>query len=154
MTIGKKIIGGYVVVLALLAIVMFIAFYSLARIQATYDGFIDVDERLVEGAGKLRFEMNVQVAIYRGILLYPDLQNSHQEELQASRRQVNEIIGTMRQLAHSAEGRSMLEEIATLQAKNEQIQDQVIELAQQGKPAEALALGIKEVRPLNRTLDD
>ena len=151
MTIGKKIIGGYVVVLALLAIVMFIAFYSLARIQATYDGFIDVDERLVEGAGKLRFEMNVQVASYRGILLYADLQNSHQEELQASRRQVNEAIGTMRQLAHSAEGRSMLEEIATLQAKNEQIQDQVIELAQQGNHAEALALGIKEVRPLNRT---
>src|SRR3990170_1867663 len=123
MTIGKKIIGGYAVVLALLAIVMFIAFYSLARIQATYDGFVDVDERLVEGAGKLRFEMEDQVASYRGILLYPDLLSSYQEELQASRRRVNEVNGSMRQLVHSAEGRSMLEEIATLQAQNERNQD-------------------------------
>lgn len=154
MTIGKKIIGGYVIVLALLAIVMFIAFYSLARIQATYDGFIDVDERLVEGAGKLRFEMNDQVANYRGILLYSDLQKSHWEELQANRRRFSEIAGTMRQLVRTAEGRGMLEEIAALQAKNEQAQDRVIDLARQGKHAEALALGIEEVRPLNRALDD
>jgi len=48
----------------------------------------------------------------------------------------------------------MLEEIAALQAKNEQSQDRVIELARQGKHAEALALGIKEVRPISRALDD
>src|SRR3990167_5732294 len=101
MTIGKKIIGGYVVVLALLAIVMFIAFYSLTRIQATYDGFIDVDERLVEGVGKLRFELNDQVATYRGILLYSDLQKSHWEELQANRGRFHESIGTMRRLVHN-----------------------------------------------------
>ena len=154
MTIGKKIIGGYVVVLALLAIVMFIAFYSVTRIQATYDGFIDVDERLVEGAGKLRIELNDQVATYRGILLYSDLQQSLWEELQANRRRFSEVIGTMRRLAATAEGRGMLEEVAALQAKNEQAQDRVIELARQGKHAEALALGIKEVRPINRALDD
>ncbi|TAJ94040.1 MAG: chemotaxis protein [Gammaproteobacteria bacterium] len=154
MTIGKKFFGGYALVLALLAIVMSIAFYSLSRIQAAYDGFIDVDERLVDGAGKLRFEMNGQVSSYRGILLYPDLQSSHQEELLASRRRVTEVIGTMRQLVYTAEERSMLEEIATQQARNERNQDQVIELARQGKQAEALALGIEEVRPLNRALDD
>jgi methyl-accepting chemotaxis protein len=154
MTIGKKIIGGYVVVLALLVLVMLIAFYSFARIQATYDSFIDVDERLVEGARKLRFEMNDQVANYRGILLYPDLQKSHREELQANWHRFNEIIASMRELARSAEGRGMLDEIAALQAKNEQAQDRVIELARQGKHAEALALGIREVRPLTRAMDD
>ena len=86
MTIGKKIIGGYAVVLALLAIITFVAFYSLARIQATYDGFIDVDAQLVEGAGKLRFELNDQVANYRAILLYSDSQKSYLEELQVNRR--------------------------------------------------------------------
>ncbi|MDP1683003.1 MAG: MCP four helix bundle domain-containing protein, partial [Burkholderiales bacterium] len=154
MTIGKKIIGGYIVVLALLALVMFIAFYSFARIQATYDGFIDVDEQLVEGAGKLRIELNDQIANYRGILLYPDLLKSYLEELQTNRRRFGEIVGSMRQHVRSAEGRGMLEEIAALQAKNEQVQDRVIELARSGKLAEALALGIKEVRPLNRAQDD
>ena len=154
MTIGKKIIGGYIVVLALLALVMFIAFYSLARIQATYDGFIDVDAQLAEGASKLRFELNDQIGNYRGILLYPDLQKSYLEELQANRRRFSEIVGSMRQLVRSAEERGMLEEITALQAKNEHAQDRVIELARQGKHAEALALGVKEVRPLNRAQDD
>jgi len=51
-------------------------------------------------------------------------------------------------LAISGEGREMVHEIATLQAKHEQAQQRVIALAQQGKRAEALVLGIKEVRPL------
>ena len=50
MTIGKKIIGGYAIVLTLLAIVMFVAFYSLDRVQVTYNRFLDVNERLVEDA--------------------------------------------------------------------------------------------------------
>ena len=154
MTIGKKIIGGYIAVLVLLALVVFIAFYSLTRIQATYGGFIDVDAQLVEGAGKLRFELSDQVANYRGILLYFDLQKSHWEELQANRNRFNELIGKMSQRVRSAEGRGMLEEITALQAQNEQAQDRVIALAQQGKHAEALALGIKEVRPLNAALGD
>ena len=154
MTIGKKIIGGYIAVLVLLAFVMFIAFYSLTRMQATYDGFIDVDAQLVEGAGKLRFELSDQVANYRGILLYSDLLKSYLEELQTNRRRFNEIIESMRRLVRSAEGRSVLEEIAALQAKNELTQDRVIELVRQGKHAEALVLGIKEVRPLNAALID
>ncbi len=154
MTIGKKIVGGYVIVLALLAIVMLTALYSLARIQATYGDFIDVDEQLVQSADRLRFELNDQVANYRGILLYPDLQKDYLEALQANRRHFSKIVGTMRQLVRSAEGRDMLDEIAALQAKNEQAQDGVIELARQGKHAEALALGIEEVRPLNASLID
>ena len=154
MTIGKKIIGGYAVVLGLLAIVMSVAFYSLDRVQATYGGFIDVDVQLVGGADKLRFELNDQVANYRGILLYPDLRKTYLEDLQANRRRFGEIVGTMRQLVRGAEGSGMLDEIAALQAKNELAQDGVIELARQGKRAQALALGIEEVRPLNDALLD
>ncbi|MHB1188356.1 methyl-accepting chemotaxis protein [Thiobacillus sp.] len=154
MTIGKKIIGGYVVVLGLLAIVMFVAFYSLDRVQATYDGFIDVDEQLVKGADRLRFELNDQVANYRGILLYPDRRKIHMEDLQANRRRFGEIVATMRRLVRSTEGRGMLDEIAAMQAKNEQAQDGVIELARQGKRAEALTQGIEEVRPLSAALLD
>lgn len=154
MTISKKIIGGYVAILTLLGLVVFIAFYALAKIQTTYDNFIDVDAQLVEGTGKLRFELNDQVANYRGILLYADLLQSHLKELQTNRRRFGEIIETMRQLVRSAEGRALLEDIAVVQAKNEQAQDRVIALAQQGKHAAALALGIKEVRPLNADLID
>jgi methyl-accepting chemotaxis protein len=152
MTIGKKIIGGYLIVLALLALVVFAAFYALARIQTTYDGFIDVDERLVESADQLRFELRSQIARYRAILLYPDLQEKYQEELQADHRQFKEVVEKMRSAVLTREGRAMLDEIAIQQAKSEQAQARVIDLARQGKRAEALALGVKEVRPLSTSL--
>ena len=129
MTVGKKIVGGYVVVLALLALVTITAFYSLTRLQTAYDGFIDVDERLVEGANQLRFELRSQIARYRAILLYPDLQEEYREELQADHRQFKEIIEKMRGAVPTGEGRTMLNEIAALQAKNEQAQARVIDLA-------------------------
>jgi len=154
MTIGKKIIGGYVIVLALLALVTATAFYSLDRVQATYDRFIDVNERLVGGANELRFELRDQIAHYRAILLYPDLQKKYWEELQADHRQFTEVIEKMRQLVVSSEGRDKLNEIAALQAKHEQAQERVVELAQRGASAEALALGVKEVLPLGTALID
>ncbi|KAF0158990.1 MAG: methyl-accepting chemotaxis sensory transducer, partial [Rhodocyclaceae bacterium] len=152
MSIGKKIIGGYLVVLALLALVVLVAFYSLARIQTTYNGFIDVDEQLVEGADQLRFELRSQIARYRAILLYPDLQEKYQEELRTDHRQFKEVVEKMRRAVLTGEGRTMLDEIAAQQAKSEQAQTRVIDLARQGKRAEALALGIKEVRPLSASL--
>ncbi len=154
MTIGRKIIGGYIIVLALLVLVTGIAFYALARIQTTYDSFIDVNVQQVEGTGKLRFELNDQIANYRGILLYPDSQKSYLNGLQDNRRRFSQITGTMRELVRSDEGRGILEEIAALQAKNEQAQDRIIELAQRGKRADALTLGIKEVLPINTALLD
>ena len=57
MTIGKKIIGAYAVVLTLLAIVTIGAFYSLGRIKAAYDRFLDVNQRLVEAASEIRWQL-------------------------------------------------------------------------------------------------
>ena len=152
MTIGKKIIGGYAVVLALLAIVMFVAFYSLDRVQVTYNRFLDVNERLVDGANEIRFLARDQTAHYRGILLYPDLQKQYRDKLEADYRQFKEILERMRRLVFAKEGLDMVNEIAALEAKIEQGEQRVIDLAQRGKRAEALALGIEEVRPVTETM--
>jgi methyl-accepting chemotaxis protein len=154
MTISKKIIGGYAIVLAVLAIVMLVALVSINRMQATYDHFLNVDERLVDGANELRFGLSDQVGHYRAILLYPDRQKQYWDELQDAHRRFAETIEKMRLLVISAEGLDMLNEIASVQAKHEQGQERVVDLAQHGKYAEALALGIKEVRPLNETLSN
>ena len=154
MTIGKKIIGGYIIVLALLALVTGIAFYSLARIQSTYDGFIDVDAQLVSSVDELRFQLRSQVGHYRAILLYPDQQKKYWGDLQNDHRQFAESIDKMRRLMPSAEGLSMVNEIAAMQAQHELGQERAVSLAQQNKRAEALTLGIKEVRPLTDALTD
>ena len=55
MTISKKIIGGYIAILSLLVLVTGVAFYALKQTQATYNNFLNVDERLLEGANELRY---------------------------------------------------------------------------------------------------
>lgn len=152
MTIGRKLIGGYAIVLALLVLVTGIAFYSLEKTQATYNSFLDVNERLVDGSNELRFELRGQTAHYRAILLYPDLQKKYWDDLQNAYRQFAATIEKMRRLVLSAEGLDMLNEIAAIQAQHEQGQERVVNLAQHNKRAEALALGIKEVRPLTDAL--
>jgi methyl-accepting chemotaxis protein len=154
MTIGKKIIGGYAVVIALLVIVTVISFNSLRSIQGAYKRFIDVNERLIDGANELRFEVRDQVAHYRAYLLYPDERKKYWDQLQEDYNQFNTIIERMKKLVITDEGRSMLDEIAALQVKHEQGQEKVIELVQKGKSSEALAHGIKEVRPLTYKITD
>ncbi|MFA6970794.1 MAG: methyl-accepting chemotaxis protein [Gallionella sp.] len=154
MTIGRKLIGGYTIVLALLVLAMGIAFYALEKVQSTYDHFLDVNERLVDGSNELRFQLRSQVGHYRGSLLYPDLEKKYLNDLQTDYRQFNKSVEAMERLAITGEGREMLREIVDLQAKHEQAQQRVIALAQQGKRAEALALGIREVYPLTTTLLD
>jgi len=154
MTIGKKIIAGYAIVLMLLAIVTITAFYSFDRTQKAYSHFIDVNERLMEGANELRFELRDQIAHYRGFLLYPGLQKKFWDDLQDDHHQFKENIEKMRRLAITGEGVGMVNGIESLQAKHEQAQERVIELEQKGKHAEALALGIREVLPLTNTLLD
>ncbi|MFA6921816.1 MAG: methyl-accepting chemotaxis protein [Gallionella sp.] len=152
MTIGKKLIGGYAIVLALLVSLMSIAFYSLEQIKDTYDRYIDVNERLVDGSNELRFQLRSQVGHYRGMLLYTDQDTQFLSDLQTDYRHFNKSIEAMSLLVISGDARNMLQEVKYLQQQNERAQQRVIALAQQGKRGEALALGIKEVRPLTTTL--
>src|SRR3989338_6725146 len=148
MTIGKKLIGSYVIVLTLLVIVTVIAINALHQTRTTYDTFLDVYAKQVNYTDDLRFELRDQIAHYRAILLYPELQKQYRDQLQSDYRSFREILDKMRVLARTVIGREMLNEIAPLQEKHEQMQQRVIELSQRGKHAEALALGAKEVATL------
>ena len=154
MTISRKIIGGYAIVLVVSAIAMIVAFVSISRMQTTYDRFIDVNERLADGATDLRFELRNQSAHHRGFLLFPKLQQHYSEALQADRRHFKEIVEKMQHLVYTSEGVDMLNDISTMQMQYEQLQDQVINLAQHGKQVEALELETKEVQPLSDKLLD
>jgi methyl-accepting chemotaxis protein len=153
MTIGKKIIGGYVLVLALLAVAVAAGFYATNVTQDTYRELLDVRQRLVDGANELRFEVRDQIAHYRGFLLYPDAEQRYLDGLRADYGQFDAILGRMRQLVFTEDGRSLLNELATLENKHEEAQERVIALAQEGKRAEAIALGTREVRLLADSLN-
>ncbi len=152
MTLGKKMIGGYTLVLMFLIAVAGVGLYSLRTIQTSYNEFIDVSDRLVAGADQLRYEVRNQTAHYRAFLLYPQDRKKYRNDLQQDHQQFGEIVEQMRKLVVTPEGLSILNGIADMQAKHEERQEQVMALSEKGKMAEALALGVNEVRPLSEAL--
>jgi methyl-accepting chemotaxis protein len=141
MTIGRKIIGGYVLVLALLAIVTAVAFYSLKAIERTNAGFLDVNMQAILGATELQLEARDQAAQYRGLLLYPEQRARLLGELRESHRQFDMLLDKVRGLTRSEAGARMVDEIEEAQKMYKEGQEQGIRLLEQGKPDEAIASG-------------
>ena len=147
MTISKKIIGSYAVVLALLVLVTSVAFYALNQTQATYNRFLNVDERLLEAANELRSVTFAQQTYVRGMLLYTELHQVNQGLLEANDRQFKQIFERMRALTDFTESNDLVDDLETLQQQLEQAQQQAVRLALEKKTEEAIAYTIKEFRP-------
>lgn len=150
MTIGKKIIGGYLVVLALLGMVVLTALYAINRIEKTYGQFVDVDLRLVDSAARLRAEAGIQAASYRAALLFPAARTGYLGELEASRRRFAEVIEEMLAVVRTEDGPRFIREISDLQSQNEAAQDRV--LATGGAAASSRDRDIEAVRQVNDRL--
>jgi CHASE3 domain sensor protein len=152
MTIGKKIISGYLVVLVMLIIVTGVAFYSLKSTEDTYEHLINVNERLIDAANEIRFEVRNQTARFRGFLLYPDKQEDFLGKLREDYGTFNTIIENAQKLVITKEGAEILNEIRNLNLQYNQIQQEAINLVQQGKKAEALVPAAEKGRPLTEKL--
>jgi methyl-accepting chemotaxis protein len=143
MTIGRKIIGGYALVLTLLAIVAAVAFYSLKANERAYAKFLEVDSEAIVGATQLMLEARDQVAQYRGLLLYPEQHTRLVNELRESHRRFDALLEALRRLPRSEAGERLVDEIADIEEKFKGIQEQGIRLIEQGKRDEAAALNEK-----------
>ncbi len=146
MTISKKIIGSYVVVLALLVLVTSVAFYALNQTQTTYNRFLNVDERLLEAANELRSVTFAQQTYVRGMLLYQELHQVNQGLLETNDRQFKQIFERMRGLTGDVES-DVLDDLETLQQQLEQAQHHTVRLALQKKTDAATEYAIQEFRP-------
>jgi methyl-accepting chemotaxis protein len=146
MAISHKIIGGYVVILVLLALVTGVAFYALRQTQTTYDDFLNVDERLLESGNDLMTVTYAQQSYVRGILLYPDIRQLNQTLLEANDRQYKEIFTKMHRLMRMPERIAFISELESIQQQLLQAQQEVLRLAAEQKNEEAIAYTMKEFR--------
>ncbi|MBI4523301.1 MAG: MCP four helix bundle domain-containing protein [Deltaproteobacteria bacterium] len=154
MTIGKKIVGGYLVILLILVVVTAAAFYALRMIEGAYTEFLDVDAQAILNATELKLEARDQTAQFRGLLLYPEEQSRILPELGDSQRQLGALVEKLRTLSRFETARRILEEIAEIQKKYKEGQERGIALLQQGKRRDAVALSDKELLPLALELRD
>ena len=82
MTIGRKILGVNLVLLVLLVIVSVIGTIGLRVTHSRYDHFLSVNEKLVDASNMLLYETASQPRYFRAFLLYPDLRDEYQQNLQ------------------------------------------------------------------------
>lgn len=142
MTIGKRIIGGYGVVLALLLLVTVVAFYSLQSVQRSYAGFLDVETQAMIGAQQLGQEAANQVGHHRGALLYyPSDHQRRVQELRESHREFDAILEKLRRLSGSEAGTRLLGEIDLAHKRLQEGQEEGLRVIEGGKREEALAMG-------------
>ena len=151
MTISKKIVGGYGIALVMLIIVIICAFYSFKTIQNGYNEYIDVRVNQIFGADELGLTLNKETSHVRGWFLSPDTQ-SLLDDLREDYRQFEAIVGSMQKRALTDVGLGMVRELADLHEKYKDGQEKVIAIAQEGRIEGALALGIKETRPVGDEL--
>lgn len=154
MTIGRKIIGGYLIVLAILIIVCAATFYTFRTIQGAYAEFLDSNTQAILIATGLKLEARDQTAQYRGALLYPEEQDQLIHDMRDSHREFDVLVVKLRTLSRSETARRFLQEIEEIQKRHKAGQEQAIALLQRGKRQEAIALSTKEVRPLAQKLRD
>ncbi len=141
MTIGRKIMGGYLVLLVLLIIVAVVGIVGLRTMESRYTHFLDVNEKLVDASNMLLYETANQPRYFRGFLLYDDLRDEYWSELQDTYKRFNAIIEEAKVIALTQEGISMLDEISSLGLQVRNLYQQSFDLVQQGKLDEASALG-------------
>jgi len=148
MTIGKKIIGGYVVVLMILVVVTAVALYIFRNTEGAYTVFLDTDTQAILTATELKLEARDQAAQFRGLVLYPEDQSRLLKKLRESHGQFDKLVEKLRTLDRSESGRRILAAIEEIQKKHSETQERGIALLQQGKRSEAVTLGAKELLAL------
>ena len=140
MGIGKRIIGGYALILALLAAVAAFGFYALRAVEGSYDALLQVNVQAIIGATELKQEARDQVAQYRGLLLYPEQRSRLLADLRESHRQFDALLEKLRGLSRAEAERRLLDEIVATQKQYKESQERGIQLMEQGKPKEAIGL--------------
>ena len=141
MTIGRKIMGGYLVLLVLLVVVGVTGIVGLRTIEGKYTYFLDVHEKLVNVSDRLLYEVANQPRFFRGLLLYESLQSQYWNDLQETHKRFDGIIEEAKAIDHTQERISMLNEIANLGLQVKKHYQESFDLVQQGKLDEAIELG-------------
>ena len=155
MNIGKKIIGGYIIVLVLMIIAVSTGYYSINVFDKNYKKLLEVDQKQIQNSGTLKLLVEQQKADYRGLLVYRDDPKTYLDSLYKNRELFNDalIAAQKSELSENdAESLDILKNIRTLQDEFEQEQDTIISLVNAGKREDAINFSANEIRPVRAEL--
>ncbi len=140
-----------------LVVLILIAMGIVTVLQLSHmrHSLVDITERrmgTLRELGELRDQVNLQARVIRNIALRPDteLAQAEAKRLEVSRLAVDGIFAHLDQLIQSAEGRGELNQIKELRKQYAGAVGHYLEVLEQGRHDEAVALLFEAVRPLQQ----
>lgn len=146
MTVGRKITGGYVLLLVLMIVISIMSIVGFNVIEGRYSHFLDVDEKKVNDSNMLLYETASQPRYFRAYLLYDSMRSEYKSKLEDSFDSFDDIIDDLEAMDLSTEGLLMLDNIVSLEDDYRQELQDVINLMEEGKEAEALTLAEQNIQ--------
>ena len=153
LTLGKKIVGGTSVLLAMVLLISGLGLYSVNRLKAAFDNAANGSVQKIVSSGKLDSAEGDMLIAQRGYLLYGMIQDAEMTAksergfaagLAASRAALEE----MRPLIITEEARRSLEASSSGLRDWEAVFGDIRKLMQAQKPQEALQLATQKGLPL------
>lgn len=145
MTIGRKILVLNLVLLVLLVIVAVIGMLGLRITHSRYYRFLEVNEELIDASNIILYESANHPRYFSIYLLYPLLRDEYSSKLEETYKRFDQAIEEAKAIAPTQEGISLLNEISNLGLELRNHINESIDLVQQGKEDEALALARQEI---------
>ncbi|GAX91184.1 methyl-accepting chemotaxis protein [Effusibacillus lacus] len=148
-TIGKKLIGGFLTVAAILGITSGITYYSIKKVDTSYSELLERRASVLVQAKDIQVNAVQQNASLRGYLLTQD-QNTL-KNLQNANAKLNDLVNKTISMVNSTEQKEELEKLGALNQEYKKKSDQILELMQTNQ-AEANKLANTEVAQLGRDM--
>ena len=159
LTIGKKLIVGFGVLIFLLLIFGGVTVIQLGIIKKDAT---DIDERIEKVNNSVGIR-RAAIAIFssvRDMLIIDDMKKKEEakKSIEENRAKYKELIEAIKKATYTKEGMTLLQNIEEALKDAAHYNNQVVELVMAGKKQEAIALYYKEVNPriakLEKTLDE
>ena len=128
MSISKKLLWGYGVVLALLIIVTTVAIFALRHTQANYDVLVDQNAKIVDEANTMARSVREQVSHYRGAVIFADDRAEYIQRLTETRSIYIAAQSEMQEIILTDESHHLLENIRRLYTEFSVAQDRALNL--------------------------
>lgn len=146
--IGTKLGIGFGLVMLLLAAVVGVSINSLGVLQENLAIIVDDRYPKTVNANRAKDNINVIARVLRNAVVMEDPQQRAAElgRIAQARAQINESFDYLDETVRSARGRQLIDEVNNSRSNYRRVQDQYIDLLDQNRTADAIAMLTAELR--------
>lgn len=152
MTIGRKLIGSFIIVSLLLGMIGSIATLYLTKVDSTYTDLIDRRAVILSNMLKIQVEISKENSLIRAYIVTKDPE--FLDKIAAEYEVATKLIAETQVLSHIPEFDERLQELQEGNSEFKQKYEQLIQMIQENAPSEQVTeYFLSEVFPLGNDLD-